>query len=92
MTFFAGSWLLWLLVLSPVWGAVLMHLWQGSVRPRLIPRREIENLADAMIARYGDRAEEMASIEEDRAWRYSNALDQGKWRRIRAAIKSRIIA
>jgi hypothetical protein len=70
---------------SPIWGALLLVLWQRGIRPRLIP--EIDSLAAAMLARHGCRAEEVAFIEEDRAWRYSRSYKQGKWRRIRKRIK-----
>ncbi|MFY9685745.1 MAG: hypothetical protein WAJ88_08115 [Pseudolabrys sp.] len=74
-------------VTSPVWGALLWVLWEGKVRPRLIPRSEIDSLAAAMLARHGRRAAEMAFIEEDRAWRYSQPFEQGKWRRVRKRIE-----
>jgi hypothetical protein len=52
----------------------------------LITGAEIDSVAAAMRARYGCRAEEMAFIEEDRAWRYSQSFEQGKWRRVRKRI------
>jgi hypothetical protein len=39
-----------------------------------------------MVARWGDRAAKMAFIEEDRAWRYSETFEQGRWHRVRQAI------
>jgi hypothetical protein len=49
----------------------------GSIRPRLIPTSEIEQEARGLLAHWGDRASEMAVIEEDRAWRYSESFKQG---------------
>lgn len=72
---------------APIWGAFLWEFWEGRVRPRLVPASEIDALAAAMLARHGDRAEEMAFIEEDRAWRYSESFEQGKWRRVRKRIE-----
>lgn len=72
---------------ASIWGAFLWELWEGSVRPRLVPASEIDALAAAMLARHGDRTEEMAFIEEDRAWRYSDSYEQGKWRRVRKRIE-----
>lgn len=72
---------------APIWGAFLWELWDGGVRPWLIPRAEIDALSAAMLTRYGNRAEEMAFIEEDRAWRYSESFEQGKWRRVRKRIE-----
>jgi len=74
---------IWIVCLSPIWGAFLWHKWESSVRPHLIPVGEIKNLADKLISEHGQRAEEMAFIEEDRAWRYSETFQQGKWHRVR---------
>lgn len=63
--------------------------WQGRIRPLFIPRSEIERLADELVTAYGDRAEELAAIEEDRAWRYSQNFEQGKWRRVRKELERR---
>lgn len=49
----------------------------------LIPKAKIDAMADALIARYGPRAEEMTYLEEDRAWRYSETVKQGVLRRVR---------
>jgi hypothetical protein len=67
--------------------SLLWELWEGSIRPLLVPRKEIDALSAAMLARHGDRAEEMAFVEEDRAWRYSESFEQGKWRRVRKGIE-----
>lgn len=71
-------------------GAVFLSVeWQGRVRPLLIPRTEIEKLASELIGKHGERAEEVAFIEEDRAWRYSQNFEQGKWRRVRKLLERR---
>jgi hypothetical protein len=85
-----ASVLKWLLVgaaLSPIWGALLWELWEGGIRPRLVPAAKIDALAAAMLDQHGHRAEEMAFIEEDRAWRYSDSFEQSKWRRVRKRIE-----
>ena len=46
-------------------------------------------MADDMIARYGSRAEEVAFIEEDRAWCYCHTYQQGLWRRVRKQLRQR---
>ena len=74
-------------VTSPIWGALLWLLWEGRIRPHLIPGAEIDSLAVAMLTRHACRAEEMAFIEEDRAWRYSRPFERGKWRRVRKRIE-----
>jgi hypothetical protein len=52
---------------APIWGSLVWVIWEGSIRPRLIPAAEIEAEARRLLARWGDRAAEMAFIEEDRA-------------------------
>ncbi len=73
---------------APIWGAFLWELWEGGIRPRFVARAEINTMSASMLSRYGDRAEEMAFIEEDRAWRYSESFEQGKWRRVRKRIQA----
>lgn len=70
-------------------GTFLSVEWQGRIRPMLIPRAEIEQLVDDLIDKQGERAEEFAAMEEDRAWRYSQNSDQGKWRRVRKELERR---
>lgn len=67
----------------PIWGTLVWHIGELDIRPRLIPAETIQQLADRLIVLYGPRAEELAFIEEDRAWRYSETFEQGKWRRVR---------
>jgi len=70
--------------------AVLLWMeWQGRIRPLFIPLAEISRLADELIEKDADRAEELAAIEEDRAWRYSQNFEQGKWRRVRKELERR---
>jgi hypothetical protein len=71
---------------APIWSTLLWELWDGAVRPRLIRRDIIDRAAAAILAEHGDRAEQMAWIQEDRAWRYSDSFKQGGWRRIRKRI------
>ncbi|MCO5732970.1 hypothetical protein [Rhizobium sp. SSA_523] len=70
-------------------GVVLSSEWQRRIRPLFIPPAEIEKLADDLIERYGEQAEQFAAMEEDRAWRYAQSFEQGKWRRVRAALARR---
>lgn len=87
-----GTWqqvALWVICLSPLWGSLLWHTWELSVRPRPIPVDDIKALADNMVAKHGRHAEEMAYAEEDRAWRYSESFEQGKWHRVRRELRRR---
>jgi hypothetical protein len=70
-------------------GAFLSVEWQGRIRPLLIPRAEIEKLAHELIDKHAEHAEEFAAMEEDRAWRYSQNFEQGKWRRVRKVLERR---
>jgi hypothetical protein len=74
---------------SPIWGALMWVLWQGRIRPRLLPGAEIDALTATMVARHGRRAEEVASAEEEQAWRNSRPFEQGKWRRVRKQTEER---
>ena len=71
---------------APIWGTLLWELWDGTVRPRLIRRDVIDRAAAAILAEYGERAEQMALIAEHRAWCYCDSFKQGGWRRIRKRI------
>lgn len=79
----------WLIVgvcTAPIWVSLVLTIWQVFIHPRLIPVSEIEAEAHNLVSRWGDRAAEMAFIEEDRAWRYSESFEQGRWRRLRRMI------
>lgn len=69
--------------LFPIWGALLFEFWEGWWKPLRIPTSEIEAAAHDLLIKYGNRAAEIAYIQEDRAWRYSDSFEQGKWRRVR---------
>lgn len=79
----------WTVCLSPIWGALVWCLWEGTIRPRLIPQREILTKADSLWAQDNQNAFERACIEEHRAWHYCNSFEQGRWRRIREEIMRR---
>lgn len=82
----ALKWLFIALATLPMWGALIWVIWEGSIRPRMIPKAEIAALATARIESYGANAAEMTFIQEDRAWRYSESFEQGKWKRVRQEI------
>lgn len=69
--------------------AAVRHAWQFLVLPRRIPPEEIKLLVDELISQYGEGAAEVAFLREDRAWRYSDSVEQGKWRRVGAEFDRR---
>jgi hypothetical protein len=79
-------WVIVIVCTGPIFGSLVWVIWEGSIRPRLLPAAEIEAEARRLMDRWGDRAAEMAFIEEDRAWRYSASFEQGRWRRVRLMI------
>jgi hypothetical protein len=87
-----GDKIFWVVVgaaTAPVWGTLLWCVWEGEIRPLLIPNAEIDRLAAEMIARHGHEAEEQAAADEQTAWYNSDATEQGKWRRVRRRIARR---
>ncbi|PCI85223.1 MAG: hypothetical protein COB24_13875 [Hyphomicrobiales bacterium] len=78
--------IVWVVGLSPIWGALLFSVWTGDIQPRLIPSKEIEDVALEYIEKYGNEAAKRAFTNEYRAWRYSKSCEQGRWKRIRREI------
>lgn len=78
----ADHWLIWIIVSAMPIAALLFHLWEGIIRPRLIPTAKIEAMAADMIEVYDDLAPLIAEIEVDRARRYSKPFDEGVWKRV----------
>lgn len=83
------GWALGILVLSPIWGAFLWHIWEAFFRPRLINREEIVAKADELWESDNKCAFDIACAEEHRAWHYCDSFEQGRWRRIREEIMRR---
>ena len=82
-------WLVIVLASAPIWATLLYVVWQGIVRPRLIPAAEVERLAAELLERHGDRAADVAFADECHAWRHSDGFERGKWRRVRCEIERR---
>jgi hypothetical protein len=86
------KWMLFALALSPIVIGIGWAIVEGSILPRLIPRAEIERLADDLMRRYPADPEEAAFIEEQAAWFRSEGREQGKWHRVRRLIRLRLRA
>lgn len=72
-----------LAILLIVLGIIGQLIWEQSIKPRLLPKDEINKIVDDLISKHGSEAEHIAFIEEDRAWRRSETFEQGKWHRVR---------
>ena len=70
-------------------GCLVLDFCHFRIIPLWIRASEISAMADAFIAAHGERAQEIAFIHEDRAWRYSHAVEQGIWRRVREELRRR---
>lgn len=64
---------------------------EACLRPRLIADRDIERLADAVMAQHPDDPEEAAFAGEHAAWLRSAMIEQGTWRRVRKVIRRRLV-
>lgn len=80
---FLSNYLPLVVFVSMIAAVAIWHEWEFRLRPLFIPKADINATVDDLIVKHGPRAEEMAYAEEDRAWRYSNTYEQGKWRRVR---------
>jgi len=88
----ALKWLTIAAALSPIVLGIGWAIYEGSVLPRLVPRAEIEAMADAVMRDHADGPEEWAFMEEHAAWYRSLGFEQGKWHRVRREIRRRLLA
>lgn len=77
------------LVVLPLGAALGWFLYDAFIRPRLIPRREIETLAEAAMRTHPEDAEEWAFREEQGAWHRSHGDERARWHRVRKEIRRR---
>lgn len=76
------EWVVFIICMSPIWGTLVFHAWEASIKPRLVPRHEIMEMADTLIAKHGKHADHHALIEEEGAWFRGDTVQQGIWRRV----------
>lgn len=86
------KWLAVAAALSPIVIGIGWAVVEGSILPRLVPRAEIEAMADAVMRDHPDDPEEWAFMEEHAAWYRSLSFEQGKWYRVRKLIRKRLLA
>jgi hypothetical protein len=80
------------LALSPMAIGLGWAIWEGHVRPTLIPRATIEALADKVLAESHDDPLDVIEGYECRAWRKSDSFEQGQWRRVWKVVHGRLKA
>jgi len=76
----------WMIVAAPALIALVWHLYELVIQPALVSRKEIRELATTLILLHRDRAALYAYELEMQAWKNSETIEQGKWRRIRREI------
>jgi len=86
------KWLAIAIAMSPIVIGIGWVIYEGAILPRLVPRKEIEAMADEVMRNHPDDPEEWALIEEHAAWYRSLNFEQGKWHRVRKAIRRRLLA
>lgn len=86
------KWLAIAIAISPIVIGIGWAVVEGSVMPRLVPRAEIEAMAEEVMQDHPDDPEEWAFMEEHAAWYRSLNFEQGKWHRVRKAIRKRLSA
>lgn len=84
------GWALFVIALSPIILGVGWAIVEGVILPRLIPRDEIERLADQIMAKHPDDPEEAAFVQEQAAWFRSDGREQGRWHRVRKLVRKRL--
>jgi hypothetical protein len=85
-----AKWSLIALAASPIIIGIGWSIVEDVILPRFIPRAEIDRLADSIMRGYPTNPEKAALTEEHAAWYRSEGFEQGKWRRVRKAIRARL--
>lgn len=84
------GYLLLAVALSPAIVGLGWAVWQGHVRPALISKREIERMADEVLAEGHDEPLDVVEGYEYHVWRQSDGFEQGRWRRVRRAVQQKL--
>lgn len=89
---YIAGWLAVVTALAPMVLGIGWAIYEDSVLPRLVPRAEIEAMADEVMRKHPEDPEEWAFMEEHAAWHRSLSFEQGKWHRVRKVIRRRLLA
>lgn len=69
--------------------SLVLFIVETVIRPRLIPREEIEALADGLERTHPDDPDHWAFLEEEAAWFRSDGFARGRWLRVRKRLRER---
>lgn len=86
------KWTMIAFALAPIVTAIVWSIVESAILPRLIPKAEIDALADDVMRRFPDDPEQAAFIEEHAAWFRSKIDEQGRWHRVRKEVRRRLMA
>jgi hypothetical protein len=76
-------WALLALGTAPAWATLVWFLNELYIRPLLLPKEDIERLADELRRSHPTDPAGAALDEELNAWYRSDTFEQGKWRRVK---------
>ena len=86
---FSALWVLLVTVVSFIAAGTLWILGEPFFLALLVPRRQVEALADAVMREHPGDPEERAFLEEHAAWHRSRCRERALWRRVRRKIRRR---
>ena len=89
---FGLKWLVIAAALSPMVLSIGWVIYDIAIRPRLVPRAEIEALVNEVTRKHPEDPEQWAFMEEHAAWFRSHSFEQGKWHRVRKIIRRRLLS
>ncbi|WP_349372144.1 hypothetical protein [Salinarimonas sp.] len=79
----------WLVALAIPLAALAWSTWEHDIRAHIVPRAEIEALADRLEREYGAGALAAAEEKEAAAFARGAATEQGVWRRVARTLRRR---
>ena len=85
--FYFLRWMMLLLALSPIWGALLIEIWLLLILPNLRPISEIHKEAARFLVRFPNDPIERVDFEIHAAWMCSDSFAVGKLFRVKCLIK-----
>jgi len=78
-------WFMIIVCFSQIWIAFIWHTYEFRIRPHLMAREDIDILIRDILSH--DNPEEAAFNKECAAWYRGDTFEQGKWRRVRRALR-----